>query len=215
MKNKNDMDLLNFSQFAWAYTFCQNMQIKLQNKLQPNLNIKLAIQKVDDKLITSIIIRNKSVDKNDKNTRKFKIILDIVPENVSWTEMHQRWQQIHQNKELNEYYVYAPHSNDFFAWQRFSQQLVPLPKQNRYASAFLRIRFEHYTDTLEVFTTEQQPFLDFKEQATAFEETQQTLRSYQTALREKQLLLEQAYQRLDMFERHYQTQQQRKYKRQA
>lgn len=214
MINKNDMDILNFSQFEWAYTFCKNLQFKLKNKLQPDLNIRLAIHNVDHKLITSIIIHNKSKIKNDKKNRKFKIIIDIVPEGMSWTQMHQRWQQIHQNQGLNEYYVYAPHSNDFFAWQRFEQQLIPLPKQTRYASAFLRIRFEHYTDTLEVFTTEHQPFLNFKEQTIAFEETQQTLRTYQTALREKQLLLEQAYQRLDMFEKYYQNRQQhqRKYK---
>ncbi len=199
------MDILNFSQFAWAYTFCQNMQLKLKKRLQPNLNIKLVINHVGEKSITSIIIHNKNEVKNNNRTTKFKIILDIVPEHMSWGEVYQRWLQLYQNKELNEYYVYAPHSNEFFAWQRFQQQLVPLPKQPRYASAFLRIRFEHYADTLEVFTTDQQPFLNFKEQAIAIEEAQDKARAYQAALREKQLLLEQAYQRLDMLERHYQT----------
>lgn len=200
------MNILNSSQFAWAYTFCQNMQLKLSKELKSILKIKLGIHSVNDQLITSIVISNNYVFKNDsKKHNLLKSIIDVVPAEVSWAEMCHRWQQVQQYKGLNEYYVYAPHSNEFFVWQRFKGQLIPLPKQVSYISYVLNIRFEHYKDTLEVFTTTQQPFLNFREQVVAFEEVQHQLKASQTALWEKQQLLEQAYQRLEAFEKHYQT----------
>lgn len=200
------MNILNSSQFAWAYTFCQNMQLKLSKELKAILKIKLGIHTVNNQLITSIVISNSYTLKNDnKKCHLLKSIIDVIPAEVSWAEMCQRWQQVQQYKELNEYYVYAPHSNEFFVWQRFKGQLIPLPKQVSYISYLLNVRFEHYKDTLEVFTTTQQPFLNFKEQVVAFEEVQHQLKACQTALWEKQQLLEQVYQRLATFEKHYQT----------
>lgn len=197
------MDILNFSQFSWAYSFCQNMQINAQKEAKSLPQMKLVINHVGTKLIASILINNKERLINDNKVGKFKILIDVIPESVSWTDMHQRWRQVAQYKDLNEYYVYAPHNNQFFAWQRFKNQLVPLPHQQTYYCYPFNIRFEHYADTLEVFTAAHTPFLNFKEQALAVEETQSKLDAYENALQKKQQQLEQAYTRLDMLEKHY------------
>ena len=197
------MDILNFSQFAWAYSFCQNMQINAQKEAIASPQMKLVINNVGNKFIASIIINNKLPTNNDSKRNKFKIMIDVIPENVSWTDMHQRWRQVAQCKGLDEYYVYAPHNNEFFVWQRFKNQLVPLPRQQTYFCYPCNIRFEHYADTLEVFTAKHTPFLNFKEQIMVVEETQTQLKVYETALQEKEQQLNQAHKRLDMLEQHY------------
>ena len=84
-------------------------------------------------------------------------------------------------------------------------QLVPMAVQQHYQSQSLPIRFEYFKDTLEVFTTQNQPFLNFKEQVQALTEAEEEIEAYQVALQEKQQLLDQAYQRVDLLEKHYQN----------
>ena len=194
------MNLLNFSQFAWAYTFYQNVQEKLKNDLKQDLHIQLGIHQVGQGLISSVSIQ---VNTQSKKSQKCKIIFDVIPQEISWVEMCQRWQQIAHKQGVNEYYVYAPQRNEFFVWRLHQNQLVPLPVQQHYQSQYLPIRFEYFKDVLEVFTTQNNPFLSFSEQAEALTESEQEVRAYQEALQEKQKLLEQAYQRLETLERYY------------
>ncbi len=199
------MNLLNFSQFAWAYTFCQNIQTKLQNEQNPQIQIQLAIHQIGSQILSSVIIQNNTTLNNDKNTTPHQIIFDVIPQEISWVEMCQRWQQIARKSGVKEYYVYAPHRNEFFVWVLQQNQLVPMAVQQHYQSQSLPIRFEYFKDTLEVFTTQNQPFLNFKEQVQALTEAEEEIEAYQVALQEKQQLLDQAYQRLDLLEKHYQS----------
>ena len=199
------MNLLNFSQFAWAYTFCQNMQNKLQNNQNHDINIQLAIHQIGSQILSSVIIQDNQNINNDKKAFRHKIIFDVIPQEISWVEMCQRWQQIARKASVTEYYVYAPHRNEFFVWVLRQNQLVPIPIKQHYHSQYLPIRFEYFKDTLEVFTTQNQPFLNFKEQAQALTEAEEEIEAYQAALQEKQQLLDQAYQRLDLLEKYYQN----------
>ncbi|OJJ14881.1 hypothetical protein BKI52_40720 [marine bacterium AO1-C] len=203
------MNLLNFSQFAWAYTFCQNMQNTLNSDKNKPIHIQLGIHQIGSQLLSSIIIQQNKNLNNDKNKKPHKIIFDVIPQEISWVEMCQRWQQIVRKPNLKEYYVYAPHRNEFFVWVLHQNQLVPMTIQQHYQSRYLPIRFEYFKDTLEVFTTQNQPFLNFKEQAQALTEAEEAIEAYQVALQEKQQLLDQAYQRLDLLEKYYQHTQQR------
>ena len=89
-----------------------------------------------------------------------QVVFEILSPGNTFEEMQDK-QGFYEAYGVDEYYIYSPHRNTLWGWQRVENHLEPVAIMNGWTSPRLGIRFERTPETLHIFKPNGEHFLTF------------------------------------------------------
>lgn len=89
-----------------------------------------------------------------------QVVFKVLSPGNTFEEMQDK-QGLYEAHGVDEYYIYSPHRNTLWGWQRMENRLEPIAIMNGWTSPRLGIRFERTPETLHIFKPNGERFLTF------------------------------------------------------